>query len=103
MDALIALACSGPGAMAHIEDAERLGWITYGISIAIAVATAVWIAIRRRKRPSRVLLVALAHPGLWWSARGGDCGCSMSLMVFAGTLLVVFAAVFALWRARVNH
>ena len=100
MDALLVIACDGPGAMAQIEDAERLGWITYAIAVAIGVATALWIGVVKKKRPSRALLVAVVHPGLWWSARGGDCGRSMQVMVFAGLLLVVFAAVFALWRAR---
>jgi hypothetical protein len=100
VEALIALGCKGPHAMEEIEAAERLGWISYGIAVAFTALVAAWIWIRRKQRPSAALLVGLAHPGLWWSARAGDCGRSMKLMVFAGSLLVVLAALYALYRAR---
>jgi hypothetical protein len=75
------------------------GQIAFAASLALAIGVAVFVLVKRRRRPSRALLVALAHPGLWWPT-SRDCGWSLRILTFAGSLAVVLAALFALWRAR---
>ena len=90
------LACSGPGAAEAIANAERLGLITWALTLALAIAFVVSKRLRPRKIRWVMLALAIAHPGLWLSARSGDCGALLQLAAVATSVLLaaVMAGVF---------
>ncbi len=97
-----ALACSGPGAMAAILRAERLGWILWATTLVLAGGSAFIPRVRSRgwRRLWPLLLLVVFHPGWWMSARSGDCGRTLvegSVLIAALTPLVVG---FLFWRSR---
>ena len=89
-----AWACSGPGAMAAIERAERLGWQLFALLLGVSVIATV--LLRRWqvgwRRLAAIALLVVVHPGWWLTARGGDCG-SMRLMGSIGVTAVGAAAL----------
>lgn len=101
-----AWACSGPGAMAAIEQAVLQGWIMWGVAVVLgflSMALGRWSGLTWGKSwwP---MLVAGAHPGWWLTARGGDCG---SMLVWGSTgmlavmiLLTLVIAIMAVIRRR---
>ncbi len=96
----LAFGCSGPGAMAAILRAERLGWMLWGVNLLLVGAAALIPRVRaggwRKLRP--LLLLVVLHPGCWLSARMGDCGMTRlegSVVFLALTPLVVG---FLFWR-----
>ncbi|MDI1449046.1 hypothetical protein [Polyangium sp. 6x1] len=96
-----AFACSGPGAEEAILRAERLGLILWGVTLVVAVGSFFVPRLRAagiRKQWPLLLLVVL-HPGLWMSARSGDCGRTLvegSILVAA---LAPLLAGLLFWRA----
>lgn len=84
-----ALACSGPGAMAAIEAAERRGWMLFAITAAI-VGLAAGFAISRKRKGTAIsmLPLLLLHPAIWFGARHGDCG---HLLTLASYVFLVVA------------
>lgn len=85
----LALACSGPGAAEAITRAEIGGWILAGMSLGMAGLTSRLAWIRKIKSPPVAMawVLLLAHPGLWVSARSGDCGRERWLLAGIFTLL----------------
>lgn len=84
-----AWACSGPGAMEKIAYAERLG---LGLAIATAVMGIIGAGLVARRghscRPvAPLILVTIAHPGLWMGARRGDCGQTLQLASIVFTII----------------
>jgi hypothetical protein len=96
----LALACSGPGAMATILRSERLGWMLWGATLLLAVAVAL---VRLRADGWRahwpLLLLVGVHPGWWMSARSGDCGRMLVLGSILVTALAPLVVGFLLWRS----
>ena len=98
----VALACSGRGAPAAIEHAERLGWKLWAASVTLAGISALLPRLRARGvwRLWPLLLLVVIHPGLWMSARSGDCGRLRVQASVAMTALTPLLVGFMLWRAR---
>lgn len=96
----LALACSGPGAMAAILRAERMGWMLWGATLLLAGAV-VFFRLRAdgwRAQWPLLLLVGL-HPGWWMSARSGDCGRLLVLGSIGVTALAPLVLGLLLWRS----
>lgn len=93
-----ALACSGPGAMARIEAAERLGYWLAGASALLCGLGVIVHQLRGRGLGLRMGLVALAaiQPGWWLSARGGDCGAMRTIGAWSGLGLALIATAIAM-------
>lgn len=87
----MALACSGPGAEAAMRRAEVWGWGLWGVCLLLAVGATVRGPGRRWVRASTSMVFVALHPGLWVSARQGDCG-SLRL-----ALSVAVTVAFAAW------
>jgi len=98
-----ALACSGPGALAHILRAERLGWMLWGATLLVAGGSAFIPRFRARgwRRQWPLMLLVALHPGWWMSARSGDCGCALIEGSVLVTALTPLAVGFLFWRLRV--
>jgi hypothetical protein len=98
----LAIACSGPGAMAVIERNEAWGWKWF-IGAALAALFAVVFAIVKR-RASKWLWVTLVfcvlHPAVWMGARSGDCGHMLRFMAIPATVLVACFALISILRIR---
>ena len=104
-----ALACSGEGAMERIERAERLGTASWSASLALfglALAAVLVVPRLRAKRPFRRLgalaLLAFLHPGLWASARSGDCGAMRVALSLAATAACAGLALTAAWPSAIR-
>lgn len=85
-----ALACSGPGAAESIARAEVISLATHLLAVALMLA-GTWISLRRRTFGGPVAagwFLVLAHPNLWGSARGGDCGQQLQVSSLLFTTLV---------------
>jgi hypothetical protein len=101
-----AWACSGPGAMARIEAAERLGWWLFGINAALVAAGMLLLRMRGRslRQTGWLLAFAAIHPGWWLSARGGDCGAMRSIGSWAclglSALLLTVLILFSRKREK---
>jgi hypothetical protein len=69
-------ACSGPGAESAIQRATLLGVV--GLVAQLGLALAASVMARRKGVVRHPVLAAWAlvamHPGIWSSARSGDCG-----------------------------
>lgn len=96
----VALACSGPGAMAKIEQAERVGWWLFAATV-VAVLCATVVFRRWEVAWRRLWWIAtpvVVHPGWWLSARGGDCG-SMRLLgsIAVSAIAAVVLALALVW------
>ena len=94
-----ALACSGPAAVERIAFAESVGLAMFGAALVMGVLGLLYVW--RRKTSPRVLapliIVVLAHPGLWMDAAGGDCGHTLKIasIVFTIQALALLAWVVA--------
>lgn len=91
-----ALACSGPGAGELIAKNERLGVILCLVTMLLAVVFLLTRRLRSRawNRKWPLVLLAVAHPGWWMSARHGDCGFTVrdgSILILS--LTVIYGAV----------
>ena len=84
-----AWACSGEGAAATIGHAELLGWVLLGVAVVVMLVASV--LSQRRGNQGSVLgmgwVLVVAHPGIWISARSGDCGRTRIIMAVVFTLL----------------
>ncbi len=90
------LACSGPGAAQHIAQATTAGYILLAVAW-ILLALVGFLSLFGGERGKVVVVQAvltLAHPGLWLSATGGDCG---RMRVVASFGLTCLCLVLALW------
>lgn len=90
--------CSGPGAAAAIGRAELLGWV---LALASAVLAGAALLILRERSPRitlTLLTAATLHPGLWLSARMGDCGEARILGATAMTIVIFALAVWGWFR-----
>jgi len=98
----LAVACSGPGAMAAILRAERLGWILWITTSVVAGGSAFIPRMRARgwRHQWPMLLLVALHPGWWMSARSGDCGRTLTVGSFLITALTVLMGAFLFWRSR---
>ena len=86
---LPALACSGEGALAVIEEAEHRGWVMFAITVGIVAAGATLAIVRKRIGAAIAMIpVVFLHPAIWFGARHGDCG---ALLRQASTLYLVIA------------
>lgn len=84
-----ALACSGEGAVAAIEEAEHRGWVMFAITVGIVAAAATFAIVRKRIGAAIAMVpVLVLHPAIWFGARHGDCG---HLLRQASTLYLVIA------------
>lgn len=97
-----ALACSGPGAGELISKNERLGAMLCLTTMLLAVGFLFTKRLRARAWNKKwpLVLLAIAHPGWWMSARHGDCGFTVrdgSILMLA--LTVIYGAV-CWWRAK---
>lgn len=91
----VLLAASGPGVARAIAEAELIGWLFAGISMAIAAYG--WHRLRHRSFAYRFLwLVApvALHPRLWLDAVHGDAGLRLCFWSLFGTFL--YAGLVAL-------
>jgi len=70
------LACSGPGALAHIHENIAISTVLHAVAMAFAFAALVAFAIRSRRygRLASTLVLAGLHPAWWVPAYSGDCG-----------------------------
>jgi len=59
------LACSGPGALAHIHENVAISTVLHAVAMAFAFAALVAFAIRSRRygRLASTLVLAGLHPG----------------------------------------
>jgi hypothetical protein len=91
------LACSGPGAMARIEEAERLGYWLAGASALLCGLGVVVHQLRGGGLGLRMGVVVLAtiQPGWWLSARGGDCGAMRTIGAWTGLALALVVTAIA--------
>lgn len=86
----VALACSGPGAAEAIAWAETVALATHLLAVGLMVAASA-ISLRRRTFGGPVAggwFLVLAHPNLWGTARGGDCGQQLQVSSLLFTTLV---------------
>ena len=94
-----AAACSGLAAAETILFAERVGLAMFGVAAVMALIGV--LQVKRTKGSPRVLapliMVVIAHPGIWMSADGGDCGHSLKIasIVFTIQALALLAWVLA--------
>lgn len=92
-------ACSGLAAAETIAFAERVGLAMFGAAAVMALIGG--LQVWRTKSAPRVLapliIVVLAHPGLWMGAQDGDCGQTLkvSSIVFTIQALALLAWVLA--------
>lgn len=99
-----ALACSGPNAAETIARAIQLGWMLAGIwALASAVALLVLRLMGRRRALVPIAILVALHPGIWCSARMGDCGSmlrflSVGYTATAGLGLAIWIGVAAVRR-----
>jgi hypothetical protein len=91
--------CSGPGAAAAIGRAELLGLAL--VLVSALLAGAAFFTLRQRSpRVTLALFTAtVLHPGLWISARMGDCGQTRTLGAVAMTIVICALAVWG-WVRR---
>ena len=98
----LAIACSGPGAMAVIERNEAWGWKWFIVAALAALGAVVFAIVKRRA--SRWLWVTLVfvvlHPAVWMGARHGDCGHMLFFMAIPATILVACFALIAVLRIK---
>ena len=97
-----ALACSGPAAAETIAFAERIGLAMFVAAAAMALIGGV--QVWRTKTTPRVLaplvIVVLAHPGLWMDASGGDCGHTLKVASIVFTIQALALLAWAIARPR---
>lgn len=98
----LAVACSGPGAMAAIVHAERLSWGLWIATLVLAGGSALMPRMRARGWGNQwpMFLLAVLHPGWWMSARSGDCGRTLLEGSYVLTALAVLVGAFLFWRSR---
>lgn len=95
----VLFAASGPGVARAIGEAELIGWLFGGISIAIA--TYGWRRLRHRSFAYRFfwLVAPLAlHPRFWLDAFHGDAGARLCFWAPMGTLILALFAAVAIAR-----
>ena len=88
--------CSGPGAAEAMVRAELGGWGL--VVLTVAMVAAATLRSVRLGHGARLMaggwILVLAHPGIWMSARSGDCGMAR---VESGLLFTLLAAMLGLW------
>ena len=98
----IASACSGPAALETIVFAERVGMAMFAAAAVMALIGA--LQVWRTKGTPRVLapliIVVIAHPGLWMGARGGDCGHTLKVASIVFTIQALALLAWVLARPR---
>ena len=96
------LACSGPGAADLVSRAVQLGHALLLLTVAICLIPLLLTQVREALgRTARLpLIIPLAHPGWWLSARLGDCGATRLLASTAATVLAALVVIALLWRAH---
>jgi hypothetical protein len=96
----LAMACSGPGAMAAITQNESWAWTFFGVSAVVAAALAIYSLVRKRFPRWLWVTIALvpAHPAVWMNAYGGDCGHMMYFSSIVATVLSLVVATLAVIR-----
>ena len=90
------LACSGPGAAEAIARAEWAGWGLLGLAVVMVLAAnlrARRLGVGGRSMAAGWILI-FAHPGIWMSARSGDCGATR---LESSLLFTALAAGLGLW------
>ncbi len=96
LGAPVVRACSGPGAERTIQLSEWAGWGLWGLATVLVVAAN--LRARRLGGSGRSVaagwVLVFAHPGLWMSARGGDCGMQL---VQSSLLFTILAAGIGIW------
>jgi hypothetical protein len=92
-----AFACSGDGAMERITANERIGWILWLVTLAIAAVVALRLRRGWRKQWPLAALVVI-HPGWWLSARSGDCGITLFEGSIAMTIVTLVVGCVMWWR-----
>jgi hypothetical protein len=81
----VAWACSGEFAMEAMQRARIVGWVSFGLTLLLALPVALIAFARIRQRSAGVLvalpafLLAVLHPRFWLSPFDGDCGQDLRL------------------------
>ena len=93
------LACSGPGALAHIHENIAISTVLHAVAMAFAFAALVAFAIRSRRygRLASTLVLAGLHPAWWVPAYSGDCGEMRLALSFVGTATCAVLAL-SMWK-----
>ena len=98
-----AWACSGPGAGDVIARNIALGWLMFGISLAIAVPHALALYRRGMHRHNMWLIsLVAAHPGWWMAGNSGDCGFMLHTTSIYATGLVMAVCLAGAFRLRLT-
>lgn len=91
--------------MARIEEAESLGWTTFGIAAAIFVAGVAFVLAKRWRVwsmwPAGCVLVG--HPAVWFGAQRGDCGHFLAFLspIWIGVMAATVALmIVVIWRRQ---
>jgi hypothetical protein len=96
---MVTLACSGPGALAHIHRNVSISADLFLLAVGFALVAAVAFAMRRRWLGRLAFAVALAglHPGWWVPADSGDCA-EMRLILSVAATTACAALAASMWR-----
>lgn len=99
-----AAACSGPAAAERIAFAERVGLAMFAAAAVMGLLGG--LQVWRTKTGPRILaplvIVVIAHPGLWMSANIGDCGRTLKTASIVFTIQALALLAWVVARPRLS-
>jgi hypothetical protein len=99
-----ASACSGLAAAETLRFAERVGLAMFAAAAVMALIGV--LQVWRTKGTPRVLaplvIVVIAHPGLWMSAEVSDCGQTLKLASIVFTIQALALLAWVLARPKLS-
>ncbi len=99
-----AAACSGPAAAERIAFSEQVGLAMFAAAAVMGVLgiLRVWRSGTSPRVLAPLIIVVIAHPGLWMDASVGDCGRTLKIASIVFTIQALALLAWVLARPRLT-